>query len=330
MIKGRSREASVCDDFVLNAYQEYSVDTVADLLLSTGFLIDRTTQYSGSLEKFVFLKGNTSEVYSKSEIDFIDGVVDFCIFRDFYKKTRKGMIPCRIVSAKIDNCMDIVSAGIAFSKIMNKAIDGLNIGFVISEEGILFTRRLFEQGNNIGCYVSDLIKTEEQYDEIAAELIFGDLYDSFIDYYSYIKSVIHYTEETVPYGDTLRGAHRIPYTYIEELQDLEARLAASFAREIERCFFENEEPEDLPYCEKVKECEEYLFKIESFRVNTMEILFEAEEMERLASEAERKNDEMLQQSNGDENTDNDIDEETKALLDDPEGMIKMLKKKRGI
>lgn len=302
MIKGRSREASVCDDFVLNAYQEYSVDTVADLLLPTGFLIDRTTQYAGSLEQFVFLKGNTSEVYSKSEIDFIDGIVDFCIFRDFYKKARKGMIPCRIVSAKIDNNMDIVSSGIVFTKIINKAIDGLNIGFVISEEGILFTGRLFEQGNNIGCYVSDLIKTEKQYDEIVAELIFGDLYDSFIDYYSYIKSVIHYTDEPIPYKETLRGAHRIPYTYIEE----------------------------LPYCEKVKECEEYLFKIESSRVNTMEILFEAEKMERLASEAAQKNDEMLQQSNGDENIENEIDEETKALLDDPEGMIKMLKKKRGI
>lgn len=329
MIKGRSREASVCDDFVLNAYQEYSVDTVADLLLPTGFLIDRATQYTGSLEKFVFLKGNTSEVYSKSEIDFIDEVVDFCIFRDYFKKTRKGMIPCRVVSAKIDT-MDVISAGIAFTKIMNKAIDGLNIGFVVSEEGILFTGRLFEQGNSIGCFVSDLIKTEEQYDEIVADLIFGDLYDSFIDYYSYIKSVIHYTEETVPYGDTLRGAHRIPYSHIEELQDLETHLGVSFAREIERSFFENEEPEELPYCEKVKECEEYLFKIESSRVNTMEILFEAQEMERLASEAEQKNDEMLQQNNGDENTETDIDEETKALLDDPEGMIKMLKKKRGI
>lgn len=329
MIKGRSREASVCDDFVLNAYQEYSVDTVADLLLPTGFLIDRTTQYSGILEKFVFLKGNTSEVYSKSEIDFIDGVVDFCIFKDFYKKTRKGMIPCRIVSAKIDN-MDIVSAGIVFTKIMNKTIDGLNIGFVISEEGILFTGRLFEQGDNIGCYVSNLIKTEEQYDEIVAELIFGDLYDSFIDYYSYIKSIIYYTEETVPYGDTLKGAHRIPYTYIEELQDLEVRLGISFAREIERCFFENEEPEEIPYCEKVKECEEYLFKIEFSKVNTMEILFEAEEMERLASEAEQKNDEMFKQSKDHENTENNIDEETKALLDDPESMIKMLKKKRRI
>lgn len=329
MIKGRSRGASACDDFVLNAYQEYSVDTVANLLLPTGFLIDRATQYSGSLEKFIFLKGNASEVYSKAEIDFIDDIADFYIFREFYKKTKKGMIPCRIVSAKIDN-MDIISAGIAFTKIMNKAIDGLNIGFVISEEGILFTGRLFEQGNNIGCFVSNLIKTGEQYDEMVSDLIFGDLYDSFIDYYSYIKTVIHYTEETIPYEDALRGAHRIPYTYIEELQDLEAQLGVSYVRKIERCFFGNKKSDELPYYEKVKECEEYLFKIESSRVNTMEILFEAEEMERLASEAEKRNDELLQQSNGNEDAENDIDEETKALLDDPESMIKMLKKKRGI
>ncbi len=329
MIKGRSRGASICDDFVLNAYQEYSVDTVADLLLPTGFLIDKTTQYSGSLEKYIFLKGNTREVYSKSEIDFIDGVVDFCIFRDFFKKTRKGMIPCRIVSAKIDY-IDIVSAGVAFTKIMNKAIDGLNIGFVVGEEGILFTGRLFEHGNSIGCFVSDLISTEEQYDEVVSELIFVDLYDGFIEYYSYIKSVLHYTEEVVLYGENLRGAHRIPYTYIEELQDLEEHIGVSSSGEIERCFFDNEEPAELPYCEKVKECEEYLFKIESSRFNTIEVLFEAEEMERLASEAEKKNDEMLQQNDSDENEENTIDEETKALLDDPEGMIKMLKKKRGI
>ena len=111
---------------------------------------------------------------------------------------------------------------------------------------------------------------------------------------------------------------------------MEAQLGVSFAREIERCFFENEAPEELPYCEKVEECEVYLFKIESSRVNTMEILFEAEEMERLASEAEQKNDEMLQQNNDDENEESGMDEETRALLDDPEVMIKMLKKKRGI
>lgn len=319
----------MCDEFVLNAYQDYSIDKATNLLLPTGLLIDRTTQYSGSLERFVFLKGNTSEVYSKSEIDFIDGIVNFCVFKEFYKKTKKGMIPCRVISAKIDN-MDVVSAGIALTKIVNKALDGMNIGFIVSDEGILFTGRLFEQRDNIGCYVSDLIQTEDQYDEIASELMFCAQYDGFIEFYSYIKSVIHYTEEITPYGEKHRNAQRVQYKYIDEIQDLQDLLGISLAIEIERCFFYNENPLGLSYSDKVKECEEYLFKTELSRVNTMEILFEAEEMERLATEAEKKNDDMLQQSNLNDNAAIDIDEETKAMLEDPEDVIKMLKTKRGI
>ena len=79
------------------------------------------------------------------------------------------------------------------------------------------------------------------------------------------------------------------------------------------------------------EADEYLFKIESSRINTMEMLFEAEEMEKLASEAEQRNETLLMQNAaGEENGVEEIDTETKALLDDPESMIKLLKKKRGI
>ena len=79
------------------------------------------------------------------------------------------------------------------------------------------------------------------------------------------------------------------------------------------------------------EADEYLFKIESSRINTMEMLFEAEEMEKLASEAEQRNETMLMQNTAEEeNNSEEIDTETKALLDDPESMIKLLKKKRGI
>lgn len=325
-----SREAEVCDDFVQNAYQEYSVSIVAELLSRTGILIDSTTLYFGSLEQFVFLNGNTSEVYSKPEIDFIDGVRDFCVFKDFYKKTQRGIIPCRAISAKIDSNMDIISAGIACTKIMNKALDGMNIGFVVGEEGFLLTGRLFEKGDNIGCFVSDLIRTEEKYDEIASELLFCDLYTDFIEYYSYIKNTIHYQEEVLPYGEKLRSAHRVPYAYIDELYDLEKCLGISFSREIDRSFYGNSDPIELPYGDRVKECEEYLFKIESSRVNTMEMLFEAEEMEKLAAEAKKKNDEMLQQNATSDVEDHEIDEETKALLSDPEYVIKMLKKQRGI
>lgn len=328
--EGRGRgEVEASDDFVLRIYQEYSFELVTDLLLPTGLLTDKNIQYSGSFEKFIFLKGNTSEVYSKSEIDFIESLGDVYVFENFYKKARKGLIPCRVIATKIKN-VDILSAAIAFTKIINKAFDGFNIGFIISDNGILFTGRLFEKDNNIECFISNLIRTEEQYDEIVAELIFGSLYDSFVEYYSYIKDVLHYTQDIIPYEETLKKVNIINYRYIEELQTLEKQIGVSFAKEIERTFFADIKIKDLPYCEKVKECEECLFKIESSRVNTMEILFAAEEMERFALEAEQKSYEMVMQSNIVEDEETIIDEEIKEILDDPEQIIKMLKNKKRV
>ena len=50
MSKRWSEEADTCNEFVQSAYEEYSVDTVAELLLPTGLLIDKSTQYVGALK----------------------------------------------------------------------------------------------------------------------------------------------------------------------------------------------------------------------------------------------------------------------------------------
>ena len=80
--------------------------------------------------------------------------------------------------------------------------------------------------------------------------------------------------------------------------------------------------------DKVSEADEYLFKIESTQINTMEMLFEAEEREKLALEVEQTM--FMQNAAEEQDKTSDIDTETKALLEDPELMIEFLKKKRGI
>ena len=131
-------------------------------------------------------------------------------------------------------------------------------------------------------------------------------------------------------SDRDSGIHRIAYSYIEELQNLEKILWVSFAKEIDRVFHAYDRIECLAYGDRVEENKESLFPIVSSRVNTMEMLFDAEEMERLASEAEMKNNEMLQRGKADQKETEILDAETKALLDDPENIIRLLKKKRGL
>lgn len=61
------------------------------------------------------------------------------------------------------------------------------------------------------------------------------------------------------------------------------------------------------------------------------MLFEADEMMRFADETEAENNKLAQQASG-ENThgNSQDDKDVEALLDNPEEMIKLLKKRRGL
>lgn len=330
MSRDWSKEANACDEFVLSAYEYYSVDTVAELLLPTGLLIDKSTQYIGTFEKYVFLNGNKEEVYSKEEIDFISAVGDIVIFTDFFKETKRGMIPCRVATVKNEffKTLDFSSA---FTKILNKANDGFNICVVVAEDGILFSCRTYDDSTANNYSISNFITAKEEMEELCDDLMYSPDYESFVEYYSYVRESIRFKKDTVEYLSKIKNAHRPAYAYMDELREIENATGLDFSREIERCFGGLEEQCKELFVDRVAEVDEYMFKIESSRINTMEMLFEAEEMEKLALEAEQCNETMLTQGSvEDENKTDDIDTETKALLEDPETMIKLLKKKRGI
>ena len=330
MSRDWSKEADACDEFVLSAYENYSVDTVAELLLPTGLLIDKSIQYAGTFEKYVFLHGNKEEVYSKQEIDFITAIGEIAIFTEFFKKTRRGVIPCRVIAVR-NAFSDTLDFCIAFMKIINKASDGFNICVVVSEDGIIYSCRAYDDPITDNYYISDIITTREQMEELCDDLMYSPDYEGFIEYYAYVRESIRFKTDSADYLSKIRNAHRPSCAYIEELQEIEVITGLRLSEEIKRSFWELEEEYKETFANRVAEAEEYLFKIESSRINTMEMLFEAEEMEKLASEAEQRNRAMLTQSTAeDEVESSDVDMETKALLEDPEAMIKLLKKKRGI
>ena len=324
------KEADACDEFVQSAFEYYYVDTVAELLLPTGLLIDKSTQYVGSFEKYVFLKGNKNEIYTRSEIDFISEVGDIIVFAEFHKDAKRGVIPCRVIAVKNPH-WETLRFCIAFTKIINKASDGFNICFVVSEDGIIFTCRAYDEITASNYYISDIIKTEAQMQEICDRLMYSSDYSGFIEYYTYIRASIKFKEDTPDFILNRRNAQRSLYAYIERLQEIELAIGMNFSGEIEKSFWGLDESCQETYADKVAEADDYLFKIEPSQVNTMEMLFEAEEMEKLTVEAEQRNENLLMQQNMDDLEEtSDLDEETKALLADPESLIKLLKKKRGI
>ena len=286
------KEADACDEFAQSAFEYYSVDTVAELLLPTGLLIDKLTQYVGSFEKYVFLNGNKNEIYTRPEIDFISEVGYIIVFKEFYKDAKRGAIPCRVIAVKNPH-WETLHFCIAFTKIINKASDGFNICFVASEDGIIFTCRAYDEITASNYYISDIIKTEVQMQEICDSLMYSPDYSGFIEYYTYIRDSIKFKEDTPDFISKRRNAQRSLHAYIEGLQEIELAIGVSFSGEIEKSFRGLDEPYQETYGDKVAEADEYLFKIEPSQVNTVEMLFEAEEMEKLAAEAEQRNENLL-------------------------------------
>ena len=65
-------------------------------------------------------------------------------------------------------------------------------------------------------------------------------------------------------------------------------------------------------------------------MNTYELLFEAEKFMQRAEDAERTNTQEVEEIDDTVNEEDEIDEEALALIDSPDEMIKLLKKRRGL
>ena len=86
-----------------------------------------------------------------------------------------------------------------------------------------------------------------------------------------------------------------------------------------------------PYIEYIERLHIELGYIKSSKVSTLEMLFEADEIERLANEAERK---QLNVINSDTNDVIEMSAERQYVMDvmkdDPEAMIKLLRKRNNV
>ena len=87
----------------------------------------------------------------------------------------------------------------------------------------------------------------------------------------------------------------------------------------------------ISFAALLEEVEDGLSFIKSNKINTYEMLYDANEMIKQAEEAEAENDKLAIQAALENPVSEDVhDTEAEALLDDPEEMIKLLKKRRGI
>lgn len=309
---------------------DFTVEEVSLVLEYMGLASAKDKCQVERMDRFVFLYGDDQEVYNREERDFIKSVGNIYIYREFYKKTKRGTMPCRIIATEID-AMDEVRSAIFFMKEINKAVGGFTIYFIKANEQLFIGMRVFNEDAKDDCMISKPIEVFEDLEDISVELSFVSESDEFIEYYGSLALAIEYTKENyMDYDMQIIKKRGVQYEYPQMLSEIGMIYNVNFSGEISRYYMSLDKVEDCDYISKVKDAISELKFIESFKANTMEMLFEAEEMAQLAAKTEEEHNLFIEEHHDEEIYNEESDLKMKEYLYDPELMIKMLKQRKGI
>ena len=313
--------------------EECAESDITEALMAAGLISEKGPRLICNMEKLVYIYGNPNEVYSPGEIRFTECIDKVYVYSDFFMNLNKGSMPCRVIATRINyDGRDALKACVSFEKIIDKALDGFNIFFFVTDESVLFGCKIFDKVGKSDCTLSNPIMTQMELEQIQDELSFLSSYDDFKDFYNhYCRIITCGSSQDDDYEMQIIKKRGMQVAYLEEMDKIGRDIGVDMMCEKERYCQTFETHYEVSFADLLEEVEDSLSFIKSNRVNTYEILFEADEMIRHAEEIEGRNDKFSIQSALENPVLEEIhDTEAEALLDDPEEMIKLMKKRRGI
>ena len=273
-------------------FETFSEKTISRVLETAGFISGETAQYVGNMERLVFVYGDDNEVYSSAEIQFTERIDSVIMYSDFQKAMNHGTMACRVIAARLEGTeQEAVTACVAFEKIVNKALDGFNIFLFVTDDSVYFGCRIFGKKGKYDCALSNPVKEEYDFEQVLDEFAYSSDTNEFIEYYTQIRAVITSNQNEKPtYDDIIMQRSGLSQSYIDGLNDVGDALGVDFSGEKERyinMFIETPKESFVALLDGV--CDSLSF-IASKRVNTYEMLFDADEMMRLAEQTEEETD----------------------------------------
>ena len=215
---------------------EFTRENIAHLLQYMGLANAQESCQIEHMDKFIFLHGDEQEVYNKDERNFIENAGDVYIYKEFYKRTKRGVMPCRIIATEISGINGIKNS-LFFMKEINKAIGGFTIFFIKAGVNYYIGIRAFNKDVNDDCIISKPIALTEDFEEITDKLSYVADSDDFIDYYRTLVDAIEENDLALTdYDRQIEIKRGIQYSYLNMLSEISHIYKVSFSGEIERYY----------------------------------------------------------------------------------------------
>ena len=299
-------------DVLLTAFSDRAASAFSSCLFSVQYNKFGTTD---SFEKLIYNKGNQQEVYTKSERQLIDRISQYHICSEFHIREKHQRILCRIIAINLSFSESLIHDAIATMKICNKALEGYNLYILVGEETLHIGCDILGDPGRTGCTISYPIEKNINWEALIYNFL--EIIDDkgFIEYYHSLIDAISYVYNC--YNKDVPSYEPLPITqedYNNEWYDVSD----------ESLYHDYDESAEL-LCDKflcfireVEDIKKDLSFITTNKINTLEMLFEAEEQVEKAENTPHAV-EISEESNDDHYND------YKSLLSSPEELIKALK-----
>lgn len=298
-------------DELLTAFSDRAVSAFSSCLF---FVQHSKFGIADSFEKLIYNKGDQREVYTKSERQLIDKISQYHICSEFHILEKNQRILCRIIAIDLSFSKSLVYDAIAVMKICNKALEGYNLYILVGEESLHIGCDILGDSGRTGCDISYPIERNIDWDALIYN--FGEIIDDkgFIEYYHSLIEAISYVYNCYTKDEPL-------YESLNITQDDDDVWYDVSDESLYHDFCESEESSCdnlISFIREVEDVKKDLSFITTNKINTLEILFEAEEQVEKAGKTPQAVE--SEEQNHDEYYNN-----YKNLLLSPEELIKALK-----
>lgn len=310
---------------------EYMIEEKFDRLISD-FLFHTISDFSACLfsidykkiqevcefDKFIYTKGNEQEVYTKKERDIISQIQSVCVISEWSQFLKQHRIMCRVIALDLRMSATPLYDAVAGMKICNKALDGYNTYILVCADKVFVGCDSFGGTSKTNCEISYPIKKDIEWDALFYLFLNTKIDKDFFDYYRTLMDVVkavddcYYTEKKEEHENLLLMDDEDDTWY--DLSD-ESLYIVSEDEEVSEADINRISDYHLEVCEIMAE----LSYIESNKVNPLEMLFEAEKIEKIDKEFQINSDNYEDHSNPD-------DDKLQLMHEDPEILIKVLSK----
>lgn len=339
--------------------ESYSIESSCAFLANLSLIKNESFFERKEFARHILTDGDSHEVYTSEELKFINTFENELGIYKTKLSSINGPVNCRYIVIGLEGSHYSLCDCIRLMKIYNKAFDSYNVFLITLSESVYIGCSYNDKNPARNCRISYPITADINW-TLLMESAFFHLNDN--NLYSFYKGIVGFVDNIAECYVTSREIYNdwisSPYVFCGDflddyyIEDPDIKIKAVFRCTLEQLDDIDEDDESIipfsrfslencidygylsyddqykrkEYTEEVSSYMDELSYIKSLRVNSLEMVLEAEE---LLNQAQKSSNESGYSTATDDSDFNELSEHIR-LLDDPISLLEKLKKDRGL